>query len=113
MIFPSAFDAYQWAQETLSRFRNGTAFDPDPDRFRGGRGIMGLSVLVAIDIDHLAKKACRNGHPCPHYTGACFMDWYIPDPVIRPPQRGRTQMERIECCVREFEGLLEARGYIE
>lgn len=112
MIFSSAFEAYQWAQETLDRFRNGMAFNPDPDRFRGTMG-KHTAILTAIDINHLAQKACHGGHPCPHYHGGCFMGWYIPDPLVQPPHRSRAQTERIERCVLQFEIYLRMRRYIE
>jgi len=113
MTFSSAFEAFYWAQGILNSFRNGKAFDPNPELFRGGMGGIGLKTLVAIDIDHIAAKACRNGCPCPCYDGGCMMNWYLPEPTIPPPERSSHHIRRIEDCVWKFEEYLKMRGYLE
>lgn len=113
MKFASAFDAYYWAQGVLVTFRNGKAFDPNPDLFRGGTGGIGLKTLIAIDIDHIAVKACRSGNPCRYYDGDCMMNWYLPEPTVTQQERTAHHIRRIENCLQQFEVYLKMRGYIE
>ena len=111
--FESAFEAYHWAQGILIPWRSGHAFDPDPELFRGGTGGIGLSILIAIDINHIAEKACRGGHPCRYYDGNCMMNWYLPEPTIPLPERSSHHIRNIEDCLQQFEVYLKMRGYIE
>lgn len=110
--FPSAFDAYQWSQEILNQWRNGRAFDPNPELFRGGTGIMG-TVMVAIDIENLARKACVMARPCPYLDHACLTQWYLPEATQPKPERSSHQIKRVENCAEQFKAYLERRGYIE
>jgi len=112
MKFASAFEAYYWAQGVLVPWREGKAFDPDPELFHGGTGGIGLSILTAIDIDHIAGKACRNGRPCPYQDNGCLMGWYLPPPTERRPERSASHTRRIEDCLEKFETYLRMRGYL-
>jgi hypothetical protein len=111
--FSSAFDAYYWAQGILIPWRSGKAFDPNPELFRGGMGGIGLSILIAIDIDHIAAKACSRGHPCPYFDTGCLMDWYLPEPTIMQQERSSYHIRRIEDCLAQFEMYLKDRGYLD
>jgi hypothetical protein len=111
--FSSAFDAYYWAQGILSPFRCGKAFDPNPELFRGGTGGISLKILIAIDVDHLAVKACKNGHPCPYHNGDCLMRWYLPPPTEVQRERSSSHVQRIEDCLGQFETYLKMRGYLD
>lgn len=111
--FATAFDAFYWAQGVLVSFRNGKAFDPNPELFRGGTGGISLKTLIAIDIDHIAVKACRNGHPRPYHNEDCMMDWYLPEPTVRQRERSASHVHRIEDCLWQFETFLRMRGYLD
>ena len=110
--FPSVFEAYQWSQEILSQWRNGRAFDPNPELFRGGMGVMG-SIMVALDIENIAWKACINGRPCPNFCRDCLLNWYLPEATQPPAERSSHHTRRIENCAEQFRVYLQMRGYVE
>ena len=112
MKFSCAFSAYEWAQGVLSPWRNGRAFDPDPEQFRGGTGAMG-AIVAAITIDHCAERACRAAGSCPQFSRECFIEWWLPDPTIAHPERSPSQIRRIENCIEEFDRILRINEIIE
>jgi hypothetical protein len=111
--FTCAATAYEWAQGILITFRNGKAFDPNPELFRGGMGGIGLKILIAIDVDHIAGKACCGAKRCPQFDYQCLFQYWLPEPTIVQPARSSTQIQRIEDCIARFDELLRMRGYVE
>ena len=112
MKFSCAFSAYEWAQGVLSPWRNGRAFDPDPEQFRGGTGAMG-AIIAAIAIDQCAERACHAAGKCPQFNRECFVDWWLPDPTIAHPERSSAQIRRIEDCAARFDEMLRDKGIVE
>lgn len=111
--FRSGFEAYQWAQEILVPWRSGKGFDPDPEQFRGGMKGIGMTILLAIDIDHIAQKACQEGCPCRYYDKDCLLNWYLPPPTEKKQDRTDTHIRCIGVCVALFEKYLRMREYME
>jgi hypothetical protein len=73
---------------------------------------MSVAILIAIDIDHIARRACRNGHPCPYSSRKCMMDYYLPPPTEVQPLRSSVHIRRIEDCTAQFTEFLRMRGYL-
>jgi len=67
MKFPSPRHAFAFAWEVLDNWYAGRAFDPDPEQFRGGTGVMGV-VHRALDVMKVADRfdpgVVRDGRPC-------------------------------------------------
>lgn len=110
--FPSAFEAFQWSQEVLGQWRNGRAFDPNPELFQGGTGMMG-AVMAALDIENIAHRACIGGCPCPHLDRECLLNWYLPEATQPKTERSSHHTQRIEACADQFHEYLKMRGYVE
>ncbi len=112
MKFSSPPAAYIWAQEVLIPWRQGRAFDPDPEQFHGGTGSMG-AIIAAIAIDTRAERACCGAARCPQFHRECFLTYWLPEPTIVQPRRAQAEIDRIEACISKFDKLLQDAGLIE
>ena len=91
-LFPSAHAAYAWSYEILDGWRNGKAFDPDPEQFRGGTGVMGI-VLAALDVKIIADRYDIN-NGCPSWFTLAFIDQPF---RVEFYGRDKYRLEKAEC----------------
>ena len=112
-IFPSAQAAYCWAYEILDVWRNGSAFDPDPELYRGNTGALG-AVHMAMDIEWMAQAACAVSlQRCRWQDKDCFMRSYMPPPTEPAEERTDQQMQQIKACASVFESMLRQVGWVD
>lgn len=94
----------------LGQWRNGKAFNPDPELFRGGTGTMGM-ILMAWEIERMAHRCCHGPCLCPYYEAKCFMRWYLPE-LDDQPNRSREEHDRVQACINSFEMRLKGEGFL-
>ena len=102
--FPSAHAAYAWSYEILEVWRGGKAFNPDPERFRGGTGAMG-AILTALSVKVIADRHDIN-NGCPSWFTLAFIDQ-----PFRVGFYGRDK-RRLEKAICGFCKELEDRGLL-
>lgn len=70
------------------------------------------AIHAAMVIEEYASRACMCGMPCPQHDTQCFLNWYLPI-IGEDNRRSQHQVDRINSCVKTFEGLLRDDGIIE
>lgn len=102
--FPSAHAAYAWMYEVIGVWSGGRAFNPNPEQFRGGTGVMG-TVLMALSIKIIADRHDIN-NGCPSWFTLAFIDQPF---KVGFCGRDKTRLEKAECA---FCQELQAKGLL-
>ena len=111
-IFPDAKEAYRWAYwDILKPWREGRAYDPNPEMFRGGTATMG-AVLVALTIESFVRRSCKRHQPCRYFSKTCLLDVWWPDPKQYVPNRSESEWSYINACIAKYEEMLRQVKYI-
>lgn len=110
--FPNEREAYQWAMEILSIREGGRSNLIILEASNSGP-CKDYSILDAIAIKKCAELSCRSLRACPYYTPYCFLDWFLPDPVVEQNTPSQSQEDRIHDCVADFRDRLRTCGFIE
>ena len=111
--FETAKDALSWAIQMVEARRSGRSNMALLEMVGAGGVPKDYAHLDAIEIHHCAKRACQGGSPCPIYSVACLIDWWMPMATDVPTRKSDHEVQRINNCIAAFEDELWEMNFLE